>query len=180
MTVVNSQAPAVSAEEMVERYASLVYKIALARVRQSQDADDIFQEVFLSWAKARPDFESEEHAKAWFIRVTCNTANSFWRKPRHSRELPYDEGMQQDEEGAADHFDRASEAEERELRRIDLEHCLEALPESDRELIHLFYYEDLRSRDIAELTERGEGAVRMQLSRARKALKNCLEGGAEA
>lgn len=165
-----------SAEEAVTRFADLVYKIALARCRQEQDAEDIFQDVFLSFTKNKPSFASEEHAKAWFIKVTCNTAHSFWRKPRHSREMPFDDAVQQDEEGAAGQFDRVQEVAETEIMRIDLEHCLDRLGPNDRELIHLFYYEDLRTKDIAGIWSKKEGSVRMQLTRARKALKECLEG----
>lgn len=165
-----------SAEEAVSRFSDLVYKIALARCRQEQDAEDVFQDVFLAFSKNQPVFASEEHAKAWFIKVTCNTAYSFWRKPRHTRELPFDDAVQQSEEGAAGDYDRAEEGVEKEIRRIDLEHCLERLQANDRELIHLFYYEDLRTKDIAQIWGKKEGALRMQLSRARKALKECLEG----
>lgn len=165
-----------SAEEAVSRFADLIYKIALARCRREQDAEDVFQDVFLSFTKNQPVFTSEEHAKAWFIKVTCNTAHSFWRKPQHSRELPFDEAIQQNEEGAAGGYDRVQEGGEAEILRIDLEHCLERLGSNDRELIHLFYYEDLRTKDIAGIWEKKEGSVRMQLTRARKALKECLEG----
>lgn len=167
---------ALSADEAVARFADMVYKIALARSRQEQDAEDIFQDVFLSFTKNKPEFASEEHAKAWFIKVTCNMAYSFWRKPRHSRELPFDDAVQQEDEGAAGQYDRVQEGLESEIMRIDLEHCLDRLGPNDRELIHLFYYEDLRTKDIAEIWEKKEGSVRMQLTRARKALKQCLEG----
>ncbi len=168
-----------SDDEVIERFSHLVYQLALARCKQVQDAEDIFQEVFLSWTKAQPSFVSEEHAKAWFIRVTCNTANSFWRKPQHRRELPFDEQMEQEEAAAPDRFDRREAPEEQQIRTLDLEHCLKALSGSERELIHLFYYEGMTSREIAEILNKKEGALRMQLSRARRVLKACLEGGSQ-
>ena len=68
------------AEELVDKYASLVYQLAYARTRSKEAADDIFQDVFLKLVSKRPVFDSEEHEKAWFCRVTVNCANSYWRK----------------------------------------------------------------------------------------------------
>lgn len=163
------------AEQMLERYADTVYKIAKARVGPRGDADDIFQEVFLAYLRYAPVFRDEEHGKAWFIRVACNTANSYWRQARHRHEAPL-EALQLETGRGFLGQSQESFAGER-LRAMDLEACLEELKEGQRELIHLFYYEGLRSKDIALIKERKEGAIRMALSRARQALKACLEGG---
>ena len=80
------------AEELLERYAGLVYRLVFARTRRRDAADDIFQEVFLRYVAKGPDFESEEHARAWFCRVTVNSgaipsagAPSRWRRRSTSR-----------------------------------------------------------------------------------------------
>ena len=57
-------------EEMVDRYANLVYRLAFARTRSRDAADEIFQEVFLRYVSRQPAFDSEAHAKAWFRRRT--------------------------------------------------------------------------------------------------------------
>lgn len=162
------------AEEVIERFGPMVYRLAFARCRSASAADDIYQEVFLSWLKAKPQFQDAEHAKAWFLRVTANTANSFWRRPEQ-KNVSFEESFdpeQQEAEGKS-----VESGADQTILRLDLEHCLSKLAPEDRELIHLFYYEELRSKDIAELLKKTESAVRMRLLRARKALKACLEGG---
>ena len=77
-------------EEMVDRYANLVYRLAFARTRSRDAADEIFQEVFLRYVSRQPAFDSEAHAKAWFCRVTVNCANSYWRNPFRRRTAPLD------------------------------------------------------------------------------------------
>ena len=77
-------------EEMVDRYANLVYRLAFARTRSRDAADEIFQEVFLRYVSRQPAFDSEAHAKAWFCRVTVNCANSYWRNPFRRRTEPLD------------------------------------------------------------------------------------------
>lgn len=79
------------AEELVDKYARLVYQLAYARTRSKEAAEDIFQDVFLKLVSKRPVFDSEEHEKAWFCRVTVNCANSYWRNPFRRRTQPLDE-----------------------------------------------------------------------------------------
>ena len=55
-------------------YADMVYRIAYRYAKNSIDTDDVFSEVFLTYFKKERTFESEEHRKAWLIRVTINCA----------------------------------------------------------------------------------------------------------
>ena len=68
----------------VEQYGSTVYRLALAQTHSQADADDVYQEVFLRYVRAAPAFATEEHRKAWLLRVTTNCCKklqrSFWRK----------------------------------------------------------------------------------------------------
>ena len=52
------------AEAVIRQYAGMVYRLAFARSGRKEDADEIFQEVFLRYVKKRPDFESEAHCRA--------------------------------------------------------------------------------------------------------------------
>ena len=68
-----------TAEEVVRAYADTVYALALSQLRSRTDADDVFQEVFLAYVRRKPEFESQEHQKAWFLRVTLNCCKKLWR-----------------------------------------------------------------------------------------------------
>ena len=76
--------PDAAAGELLEEYADLIYKLAFSRMKNAADAEDVFQEVFLRYFSKRPVFDSEEHRKAWLIRVTLNCCNklfaSAWRR----------------------------------------------------------------------------------------------------
>lgn len=145
--------------DIVEKYASMVYKLAFARTKNKSDADDIFQEVFLIYVRKNPTFESEEHEKAWFIRVTINCTKDLWayNKKRNYEEL--------------DENTPTSEHEEEFLYEY-----LEKLPEEYRTIIHLFYYEDIPTSKISEILKKKESTVRMALTRARRLLKDLLKG----
>ena len=78
--------------ELLQKYSSMVLRIAFSNVKNLQDAQDIAQEVFISVLTKRPQFDSEEHEKAWLIRVTINRCKnhvkSFWN--RHTEGLSED------------------------------------------------------------------------------------------
>ena len=65
---------ALNDEAIIKKYSKIVYKIAYSIVQNKSDADDIFQNVFLKYIRKHPRFNDETHEKAWFIRVTINTA----------------------------------------------------------------------------------------------------------
>ena len=73
---------------LARRHAPAVYRLAYARTGSRADAEDVMQEVFLRLVKAGPDFDSEEHAKAWLLRVASNCANDLFRLPWRRR-VPY-------------------------------------------------------------------------------------------
>lgn len=147
-------------ESIVQKYSDTVYKLAFARMRTKEDADDVFQEVFLSYIKNAPEFENDEHEKAWFVRVTLNCCKDIWRTRERQDSISLDEC----ENICSD-----------KTVSVSLESALSQLDESDRTLIHLYYYEGYSCREIAKMLEKSGAAVRMQLSRARKALKNYIE-----
>jgi len=151
----------ITLDEIVDKYRDLVYKLAFARTRNKNDADDIFQEVFLRYVRKQPDFKSEEHAKAWFIRVTINCCKSFWEKlNRRNLEEEIDENITCEEE--SEEF---------------MDEFLAQLPPDYRVVIHLFYYEDISTSDISKILHKKESTVRMQLTRARRLLKDFMKGG---
>ena len=149
-----------SPEAVIRRYSDMVYRLAFARTGNRSDAEDLYQEVFLRYLTRAPAFTSEEHRKAWLLRVAVNCANRFhtslWRK----RTEPLSEAL-------------AVSAPEGE----DLWEELRRLPEKDRTILHLYYYEDLTTEEIAQLLGRKPATVRSQLARARNKLKILLEEG---
>ena len=60
------------AERAIERYAGMVRRLCMVHLKNEADTEDIFQTVFLKYVTTSITFESEEHEKAWLIRVTIN------------------------------------------------------------------------------------------------------------
>lgn len=147
----------------MERYADMVYRLAILHCGSSFEADDIFQEVFLKLFRYRNRIESEEHLKAWLLRVTVNqcksAAMSIWNKRKVSLDAVAEVA---DETNTEDH----SEVFE----------AVQALPQKYRQVIHLFYYEELSIRQISQILGRNEATVKTHLARGRKLLEQQLKG----
>lgn len=148
-------------EQIIRQFSNTVYRLAFAKTGSRTDADDVFQEVFVRYVRKRPVFESDEHAKAWFLRVTVNCANSLLSSPFRRHSAPLEEGL--------------SETAAQTGEDPDLKQAIARLPASYREVIHLFYYEDYSCAQIARVLRRRESTVRMQLTRARRTLLEVLK-----
>ncbi len=146
-------------ENVLSTYSDMVYRLAFAQAKNRHDADDIFQEVFLRLAAKPRIFESEEHRKAWLIRVTINCAKKQFSSAFRRKTVPLN-----------DEFI----SETAEFR--DLSAYLKTLSQKERAAIHLFYYEDLPIKEIARLLGEKESTIRTRLTRARAALKEKMKG----
>lgn len=146
-----------SPEVVIRRYSDMVYRLAFARTGNRSDAEDLYQEVFLRYLTRAPAFTSEDHRKAWLLRVAVNCANRFHTAPWRKRTEPLSEALSVPAPEGEDLWE--------ELRR---------LPEKDRTVLHLYYYEDMTTEEIAKLLDRNPATVRSQLLRARAKLKKLL------
>jgi len=146
-------------EYLIQKHAKTVYRLALARTGQKSDAEDVFQEVFLRYVRKKPRFQSEEHEKAWFLRVTVNCANNLYLSAFRKNTAPLDEKIPAPEQDEP-----------------FLEEYLQQLSPICRTVIHLYYYEGLQTEEIAKLLHKSPSTIRATLTRARKALKISMEG----
>ena len=69
----------------VQRYRDMVWRVALNACRQTQDAEDVVQDVFLKLYTTRREFAGEEHLKHWLLRVTVNRCRTLLAGPWRTR-----------------------------------------------------------------------------------------------
>lgn len=167
-------------DAIVIRYQNLVYRLAYQRMGNSSDADDIFQDVFIRLVRHAAKIRSEEHLKAWLIRVTINCCNSLGSSTYRKKTVPYDDTRAGGDNGGDS--DSASCPALMQEDNYDVErdtesvvHAVSRLSPDHRVVIFLFYYERLSVIQIAEALQLSPGAVKTRLSRARQVLKNELK-----
>ena len=149
-------------EKTIKRNGNRLFRTALAITGNKAESEDIVQDAFIKLIEKQPHFESKEHESAWLLRVTINLCKNrirshWWKKT----------------ESLLDIFPTYDRDE------ADIMQTVLSLPVKYRTVIHLFYYEGYSTKEIAEITEQHEPAVRQQLTRARRMLKNYLEGEIE-
>lgn len=149
-------------EETIEKYSNMVYRLAMARTRNVDTSEDVYQEVFLRLAKKMPEFESEEHKKAWLIRVTINCTKNILNSSFLKRRANLDENL-------------GFETPERN----DIYYAVLNLPIKYRTVIHLYYYENYSIKEISKILKINENTIKTRLSRARKELEKVVKGGIE-
>ena len=91
------------ANRAIDRYADLVRRVCMIHLKNHADTEDIFQTVFLKYVTSTTEFESEEHEKAWFIRVTINACKDLLRSFFRSRTVSLDDLLEQPDQVLEDH-----------------------------------------------------------------------------
>ncbi|MBQ6844226.1 MAG: sigma-70 family RNA polymerase sigma factor [Agathobacter sp.] len=155
-----------SVRESIEKYTDMVYRLAFSMMKNKYDADDIHQEVFVQYISNYAALESEEHKKAWLIRVTVNTCKNWWKSAWQRKVCSMFDGQAVAEDDAS--------ILQWEMRNPVVEQ-IRKLPQKYKVVIHLFYYEEMSIKEIAEVLGLKESNVRARLTRARQKLKDSLK-----
>lgn len=153
-------------EDTYHRYKQLLFRIAYSYVKNQADAEDMVQETFCKRLYHAPNFASEEHEKRWLIRITVNLCKnhvmSFWHRNRAAmEEIPEQIVSDMGEQGIA------------------LWQEVLALPDKCKITMYLHYYEGYSCKEIAEILNCKESAVKMRLKKGRELLKMELLKGEE-
>ena len=150
----------------IGRYADTVRRLCVIHLKNQADTEDIFQDVFLKYVLSSVSFESEEHERAWFIRVTINACRDLLRRFFRSRVVSIDEIAEQ-------------AAPENEDHREVIE-AVQSLPERYRDVLYLHDYEGHTAPEIARILGRNVNTVYTLLKRAREMMRKKLGGENDA
>lgn len=151
----------IKTEVIMEKYKDTLYSMAFNICRNAADADDVVQDTLLEYHTTDKQFDSEQHIRAWLIRVAINKAKninmSFFRRSSAPLE---------------DYIETLifETPEAKNLLEVVLK-----LPEKYRIVIHLFYYEDYSVKEMAKILHTSESNVKVRLSRGRKMLRKSLQ-----
>ena len=146
-------------DTVISTHENKLLRTALAILGSKADAEDVVQDAFIKLFEKQQNFESPAHEAAWLIRVTVNLCKNRLRSHWWKRTVPL-----------LDTYPAQNDSQ------LEIMQSVLALPSKYRGVIHLFYYEGYSTKEIAEITQQSEAAVRQQLTRARRMLKDFLEG----
>ena len=145
-------------DEIADKYIDTIYRLALARTKSQHYAEDITQDVFVKLLSVKKEFDSEEHLKAWLIRVAINLTKDLFSSSWFKRTDELSEDVSYCDEEIS-----------------DLYYAVMNLPRKYRTVIHLHYYEGYSVEEIAKIIGATSGTVKSQLHRGRQMLKELME-----
>lgn len=142
-----------------EKHKNSIYSVIFNYVRSEADAGDLTQETFIKFYSCDKEFESDEHAKAWLIRVAINLCKNHIRDNKRR---------------SFDELDENIPAPETKDYSYVMTAVL-SLPEKYRIPIHLYFYENYSVKQIAAALSLNESTVKTRIKRGKEKLKSLLE-----
>lgn len=147
------------AKRLVNLYADMILRISYQYLKQTCDAEDICQTVFLKYITANMAFDSIEHEKAWIIRTTINACKDHLKSAFFRRTVALEDASLVAAPAVPDSW---------------LLDAMKDLPEKYRISLYLYYYEEYSAREIAEMMGVKESAVNQYLARGRRKLRTII------
>jgi len=169
-------------EEIVSRYSDRIFGFALRITKNERDAEEVFQEVFLTLSRKLDTFRGESKFSSWLYRVTVNASYMYLRsQKKHDNNISLENYSPYDEKGTLMgrimYKDWSSRPDiiifNKESVKI-IENAIDELPESYRTVFHLRDIEGLSNEDVADIMEISIPAAKSRLHRARLFLRDKL------
>lgn len=145
-------------EQAVRKYADTVTGICVMRLQNMSDAEDCFQNIFVKLYYKSPEFESENHLKAWLIRVAIHECTSYMRKMRKQVPVEYLHNNTDPNDG------------------YDISWALMKTPQKYRDVLYLYYCEQYKVKEISEILAIKPNTVKSLLKRGRDILRSVYGG----
>ena len=155
--------------ELINLYGNKLLKTLYLMTKDEKEAEDIVQETFIKVFKHIDKFKGNSSLYTWIYRISQNIAKD--KLKSRIKTIPYEDmeiAIENTEEILIKNIDR-------DILRIGLDN----LKFIYKQVIILFYFEELSIKEISEILEEKEGTIKSKLSRARALLKKTLEEGGE-
>jgi RNA polymerase sigma-70 factor (ECF subfamily) len=166
-------------EELVFRYDKQVLTIAARYVQSSEDAKDIYQEVFMRVYRSLPRFQLKSQFSTWLFRITTNVCLT--HRTRRKRHLHTSLNQESEDEHGAPMTEALTEsrtadrqAEQTEMA-LHVAQAMATLSPKQKMVFTLKYYDDYKIREIAEMMGLAEGTVKRYLFAATKKVRISLK-----
>lgn len=146
----------------IERYSDTVQRLCLVYLKNHADTEDVFQNVFFKYYLSSVVFKSDEHEKAWIIRVTVNACKDWLKNFFRSRTVPLNE--------VAELASNVSQENK------DVLEAVLSLPAKYRNVVYLHYYENYTAPQISKILHKNVNTIYTILTRSKDLLREKLGG----
>lgn len=149
-----------ASEQLVKKYYSPIYRYCLLHIHNCDCAEDMTQETFLRFFQSLDKYNNYGKTKSYLYCIAGNVIKNYYKKKK---------------EVLMDEIPESSENTMEDIAvRMDIEQAVDNLPEELKEITILFFFQDLKQREIAELLNIKLSLVKYRISRAKKILSECF------
>ena len=159
-------------ENLVIKYQQFVYTITIRILKNKEEAEEVAQDTFVKAFEALATYRGEAKFSSWLYSIAYRKALDRIKKNKRLRTLDSVPDMSyfnlKETENALTQI-------EHEERSTIIKKCIEQLPEEDAAIVTFYYFEELSVKEIASITKRTEGTIKIKLFRSRKKLHTLLQ-----
>lgn len=157
---------------LVEKYKDMVYSLALKIIKDRTESEEAAQDSFIKAFKSLDRFKGDAKFSTWLYKITYNNCMDRVKKQSKRRHLTEIDEVVENKIGAIE--DTLETIEKKERSQI-LRECINFLPEDEKSILWLFYFEELSLKEIIEVTSLTESNIKVKLYRARKRLLTIVQ-----
>ncbi len=154
---------------LFERYAPVLMRLTARHLRSDELAREVVQQTFFKLHAARRDFRQGARLRPWVFTIAMNLVREHYRRAGRRKEIDFDEAR-------VPIVERERGPIEGKQRVALLRAAVARLPDGQREVVELHWFEERPFAEVAEILGSTEGAVRVRAHRAYKRLKELLAG----
>lgn len=158
--------------EAMNEHGQDLLQLVYSYVNHTSVAEDLTQDIFVKCYNALHTYNGKSKFRTWLWRIAINHCKDFLKSWYNNRVIPT-------EEEPSFHRTEVDVVEHEVIQKEDDENLIHAIMQLEikyREVIYLFYYEELSIKEIALVTEVSDNTVKTRMRRAKELLKICLEG----
>ena len=157
---------------LIDRYKHMVFTLAKRMLKNTEDAEEVAQDAFLKAYKGLSTFKGEAKFSTWLYRIAYHRSLDYIKRNQRqidTADLPIEDA------GSLTVLEEGFDTLEQKERARQIKEAIEALSGDDGLLLTLHYYQELSIKEIAQIVNKSEGAVKVNLHRSRKRLAKILE-----
>jgi RNA polymerase sigma-70 factor, ECF subfamily len=158
-------------DQLMDNYGQSLLHLAYSYVGNREIAEDLTQEVFVKFFQRLDQYQRKSSLKTWLWRIAINHCKDYLKSWHHNNIVICEEQAKQT-------ISREKEVENQVIQKYEDEQLVKtvmSLPDTYREVIYLFYFEELSIKEISSLTNVNQNTIKTRLKRAKEMLKDCLE-----
>lgn len=152
---------------LVDKYQTMVFSLAIKMLKHREESEEVAQDTFIKAYKSLSKFSGNSKFSTWLYRITYNTCLD-----RIKSNTKFNNNVEIDKisDDALSSVESIFEGIERQERSEIIQSCMNQLPEDERIILHLFYFDEQSLKEIREVLSLSESNVKVKLFRARKRL----------